>query len=644
MKVPSNSRWTQLNTGNIEGVLNETHNITLSRVGEARLSRKAVALLSGNGDFEEGMAIVYYNGNYIAVTDDWAFEGDLSGGAFTAINGSNGLGPETDAIAFNGYLYVTKSTSLSRWNGTTWNNSLDSYTTGFPHPMCIFDSQPVYKLAVGNANQVETLDTSHNANTTVLTIPANYTITCLAYRNGYLYIGTKEINGGEAAIFIWNGDGAAAQYKVDVGAAWVYAMTPYRGSVAAVTNEGEVLFVSGSSVQQLAAFPVFSTAGARWDQGNAVRGKVYPRGMVAQGDSLYINIEGKCDSGFVSGMKSGVWCYEPKAGLYHMATATSDTWVVDNAITLASSVLTTSATHSLNTGDAVMFSAASGIAGVSSNVLYYAIPVAANTLKIAASLADAFDGNYMTLTGTPTTDTLHYIPNTDNGNEYSATSGAITLTNYLDSGKYKLWDTDILFCSSTKNPAGTTKNIICALTAQKNTGSFTTQRIYTDNVSQTWKSLYLFLNGLLESGEKAVVKYAIADKQPRLISGTWADSSTFNTTDAAARNVLAVGDEFVCVEGQGQGRTAHITAIAQSTGTVSLTLDEAIGSVGVAATGYFTKFKKIGEVTSTRAEPDIARVSANVNSSWVQFKVEMRGFEAGVAMLDVSNSLHSGVV
>ena len=563
MKIPSDNRWTQLNTGNINGVLHETHNMTLTTLGEVRLSRKSVAVLTDNGDFEQVMAIVYYNGNYFVLTDDWAFEGDLSGNTFEAITGGSGMGIESDAIVCYGYVYVTKSTSLSRWNGSTWNNSLDSYTSGYPHVMCVFDSLPTYKLAVANANQIETLDSSHNPNSTVLSLPANYVITCLSYKNGNLYIGTKEINGGEAAIFLWNGDGTNAQYKIDVGASWIYSMTPYRGSVACVTNEGEILMVNGTSLQQLAVFPVYHIQGARWDEGNAVRGKVYPRGMVAQGDTLYINISGKCDSGFVPEMKSGVWCYEPETGLYHLTTPTTDPWTVDVSVTHSSGVFTSSATHNLVLGDTVMFTAASGVSGIASTTLYYVIPVTATTFKIAGTLKDAFDGNNIATIGTVTTDTLHYIRNIDNGNIYEASSGAIALTNYLDNGKYPLWSTDLIYGSNTKNPSGTTKNVLCAMSPQKNNGSFITQHIYTNNVTQVWKSLYAFIQGIEQSGEKITVKYTNTDTVTPLFSGTWATTTVFNTTDRRAMYSIEVGDEMVIVDGSGQGRCVHVTAVIE---------------------------------------------------------------------------------
>lgn len=638
MKIPSNKIWSQFNLGNAEGVLHETHNTNLVTQGEVGLSKKSIALITDSGDYDKTMALVYFNGNYIAITDDWAFEGDLSGNTFEAITGGSGMSASTDAVPFNGYLYVTKDTSLSRWSGSAWNNSLDTYTTGLPHPICVFDSMTTYKLAVGNGYQVETLDTSHNANSTVLSLPQNYIITCLVYRNGYLYIGTKEINGGEAAIFLWNGDGANAQYRIDVGASWVYAMTPYRGTVACVTNEGELLTVNGTSVQQLAVFPVFHKQGVRWDEGNALRGKVYNRGMIAQGDTILVNIEGKCDSGFVPEMKSGVWCFDPRNGLYHLTTPTTNPWTSDNAITHSSGVFTSSATNNILLGDGVLFTAVAGVVGITTNVLYYAIPVTTTTFKIASTLQDAFSGNNINTTGTVTTDTLHYAPNTDNGNTYNASSGAILLTNYLDNGKFVLFSGDFIYGSSTKNPSGTAKNVLCVQSPQRNTGGFSFQRIYTENITEVWKSVYLFIIGLLGSAEKAIVKYSTKNLPSRLVSGTWVNATQFNTTDFTPRNQYVVGDEVEIVDGIGQGRTAHITALSTSDTVCSITVDESYGSAGTALVCYFTKNKKSLEITSVRENEYFAKAPFDVKNNWVEVSVELRGYEPVIPAIELTNS------
>ena len=57
-----------------------------------------------------------------------------------------------------------------------------------------------------------------------MTLPAQYIVTTLAYRNGYLYVGTKNIYGDEAKVFIWDGATANADYEVPIGGSWVFSL------------------------------------------------------------------------------------------------------------------------------------------------------------------------------------------------------------------------------------------------------------------------------------------------------------------------------------------------------------------------------------------------------------------------------------
>jgi len=647
MKIPQNHRWTQTNDGNIHGVLHETHNMNFDRAGDAILSRKSLALVdSSTSGLSDIMAIVYFDGDYILITDDKVFRGDLSAPNFTQVSSSPTLGTVSDGIACFSRLYVSDTTALAYMAaGGAWTTGIGSLTSTYPHPLAVFDFLPDYKLAVGDGYQVRCYDSSGNAYATVLALPQNYIATSLAYRNGFLFVATKEINGGEAAVFMWNGDGTDAQYKVDVGAAWIYSIAPYRGSVACVTNEGELLLINGASVQHLAAFPVYYAAGAQWDTNNATRGKVYQRGMTVLGDLIYININGSVDNGEVPQMKTGIWCFDPAVGLYHHASPTTDLLVRDSGFTVSSSTITTSATHNLERGDAVTFSSVSGITGISNNTIYYAIPQASNTFSLAACLEDTIEGLPMTISGTRTTDILNYGPNTDYGQMNGNASGAIVVSNYLDAPD-KLFASNIIFSSEVETPGGTSRNVLCVLTQRYNRGCLSTQRIYTNNINETWKSVYTYVSGLLGPTEKGVVKSLSEDRvstPTRPIAGTWATTTTIVTTDFYPRNITQVGDEVQILDGYGQGKTAHVTAIETSATTTSLTLDEAIGTVG-SCTFRLTGFTKIGEIAYGRPHEDWHRSTIDTKKSWVQVKVELRGYEPSVPMLELTNTADKSAV
>lgn len=642
MKIPSNNQWTQLNDGDIFGVLHETQNINFDRQGTAKLAKKTAAVYDSGEDADFGllMATAYFSGDYYFVTDEKVFSGDFQGGGISEVAGGPTVSVRGDAVVYDSKLYVTIDDQLTKWAALSWTvTGLYALTSGVPHPMCIFDSNPTYKLAIGNGSTVAVLNTSLSAGQ-ALTLPDQARVTSLAYRNGFLYVGTRDLKGGEASLYIWNGDSGNANYSIPVGASYIYAVVPYRGTVALITNEGELLAVEGTGVRRLGALPIFYKQGARWEEFSASNGKVNKNGMTVIGDNIYINVNGKVDVGAVDGMKSGIWCYDPAVGLYHMASFSTDKVVSDSGVTQSSSVLTTSAAHNLKLGDAVTFSSVSGITGISDDVIYYAIPVTTTTLKIAGSLANAFAGENMTLSGTATTDTIHYAPNTDYGDLAQTESGAISVTHYIEP-QWNFYNSELYFGYNAGNNSGTDTDCLGMLMDSWNVGSITTQSIFAKNVTEVWSQWVLFLKGILGSTEKLIIKYRSENRQSfpsKQVSVTWTDSDTFTCTDNAVYNLIEADDEVVFYDGYGQGRTAHVTSVSFASGTATVNIDESIGNATDTATVIFSGFKKIQEFDYTRENPSfVAADLGGRKDTLIQLKVEMRGYEPEILVTDLQS-------
>lgn len=651
MDIPNNNSWTQTNNGFISGVLHSSHNLNFDMVGEARLSKKAIALIdSTTADFGEVMSISYFNSYYYLVTDDHVFKGNLTDGSFSAVASSPTLTTGTDSVVCYSRLYVSDTTTLAYYNGSAWTTGIGSISSSYPHPLAVFDSQPTYKLAVGNGSEVQLYNSSGTASGTVLSLPSNFVATSIAYRNGYLYIATKETSGNEAAVFVWNGESTDADYKIDAGAAWVYSITPYRSSVVAVTNEGELLLISGSSTQKLAAFPVYSTPGARWETGDAVRGKVYPRAMVAIGDNIYINISGRVDIGSCPEMRSGVWCYDPNIGLYHYASPTTNLLKrhsSSDGLSISGSEFTTPSSHGLQTGDTILFFTTSSLVGVESDVNYFAIVTATNKLKLATTREDAFNGDSITITGSVgVLDIMAYSSCADYGQTTNADSGAVAVNNYLDSPS-GLFESDIIFASELKNQSGTEVDVLCTLTQKRNIGSFTTQRIYTSGTSDSWKAVYAFINGVRGTNESVIIRTKEEHKQhfpTKEIVGSWVNSNTFNTTDKTLRNSLESGLCAEFVSGYGQGQYANVTDFSTSLETTTIVFDENYGVAGQSSTIRLDNFYKKGEIESGNITAGQASAVIGKQSAWEQIMVELRGFEPSVAKLKVSSVTSKNVL
>jgi len=646
MKIPSNKIWTQLNQGEVTGILNETQNISLDTIGQLKLARRPVAITSSTTDanLNDVVALTYFDNNYIAITDDALFKGGLTGAPWSQeVDFTPATSTNSDAITYNNRLVVTTNSNVADWDGNVDDNySLESLTSGVPHPMAIFDSLPTYKLAVGNGNTVKILDTSYVASSTVLTLASQFIVTTLAYRSGFLYVGTKTKDGTEARVFIWNGDGASAQYEVPVGCEWVYSVVPYGESVAAVTSNGQILQISGTTATLLAAFPVYYAPNALWQGSTNGVPKVYHRGMVAYGQSLYINIEGDLDTGFLPSMKSGLWVFDPDAGLYHMATASSDTLVRDGSLSVADSVITTSATHYLKDGDAVQFFSVSGLSGVDANYVYYVKVISATSIKLALSRKALAAEKYVTITGTAgASDRLFYFPNRDNGSQ-DARAGAICLSSINETAKESV-SSEVLWGARTHSEDGTVVYTVNVFHDSNTVGSFTTQRVYSDNIEQAWKEAYTFMDGIVTDNDSIVVKaQSKAGTKPILLSGVWSATNVINTNTTAQSSAwsdIEIGDELVLYNGKGQGKTVHVTAVEAGALVYQITIDEDYGVVNDLIEFYRTDFKKIGEYSKDNKESKefIKNSLLGITSAWVKIKIEMRGAGVAVNQLELSN-------
>ena len=643
MKIPSNRKWTQTNKGDIFGILHESYNLTFDN-GKLRVSRKAFNRWNSGDDANLGyiLGISYYSGQYFVLTDDNAFSVDFGGTTTTERTLTTDVGLNSDIQVVYSRAYITTNDNVDYWDGSL-TTDVEALTAGVPHPMTVFDSFTTYKLAIGNGNLVHTVASDHT-NGTALTLPAQYQVTTLAYRNGYLYVGTKHTNGGEAKIFIWDGNTANANFEVPTGASWVYSIIPYMGSVAYITNQGQLMSLSGNTPIQLASLPVFSHADAIWDDGTNVPyiGKVMHRGMVAVGNLIYLNINGTVDSGFIPEMKHGLWVFDPDVGLYHRSAHSLDRSVVEIPSNLASSVLTL-ATHNLKTGDLLIFRAIGSLTGVQLATRYYVKVESTTTVKLAISRKALQNGDYVTLGGSIGVASVSYTPNTDWGGGYSEYQGAISLIN-PEEPVFKGWESQVIWGSRIDDFSGTAFYSVNGFTDAWNIGRLTTQRIYSDNITSVWQKLFTFIDGVHLDNEKVIVKYKTSNFHgypTTVYRGTWATATTITSVasfqDENEWADLEVGDELTIVNGTGRGYTTHITAIAVNGTDYTITIDESIGTATNSLDFYADKFKKLQTFTNARATKEFMETQVNAKSAWIQFKIELRGYEPELEMLDLVN-------
>lgn len=648
-KLPTNRRWSITNSGEVFGTLYTTRNVSFDDEGAVTLSRKATSLYSSadDADFALPLAIEYFNSKYYVLTSDGLFS--ISNAlAIAQVDSSPTTSVGSDAVVWQGRLYVTADTSLSYMAANeSWTNSVGSLslTTAKPHPLAVFENKNA--LAVANGNVVYLLNTSHSTIQT-LTIPSDYEITTLRWRGFVLYIGTRTTNGNEAKLFLWNGSGSEAQQAYGAGSNWIFALEDYSASIVAVTNAGQILRFNGGGFDPLDNFPVYHSPYV-WSSGSR---KVCNRGVRADGDVLYINIQGTVarpltvgattisDGFYLPNQPSGVWCFDPKVGLYPRNLSTTDPLSLVAVSSVSDSTLTLASSHNLTVGEPVHVDENGSITGIADDTTYYAIPVAATTLKLAASPADAQDGTHITLAGTAGSAVVRIMAyqHFGEGTALEAAAGALQVTQ-ADSGSPQIFPEIVNTPYIWGFGAFDGSHHLNCLTLGKNVGSITLNRLWASGRKAAFNAIEAKHSLLVRTGDALTVRTATRERlglpTPPL-AGTFSNTNTIGS-DATALNQVRKGDQLTILAGPGAGTTYSIT---KRSGAECVLSGEVPGASSAATVVFLVR-----AMDGTRIELDgtdgfscfhVGKVAVSL-----QAEIEMRGHDVRIDEVEIINKPHS---
>lgn len=199
---------------------------------------------------------------------------------------------------------------------------------------------------------------------------------------------------------------------------------------------------------------------------------------------------------------------------------------------------------------------------------------------------------------------------------YSASAGGFLVggfynNNNVNSDRSAIWILDT-FTSTTANR-----------------GYFITQFIPSNEVRDFWDSLWVRFNKFITATNRIVVKAkgvrSLRSASFALeVSITWVDATSFTVTLGATDDPLAVGDEVEVINGVNSGTLSHILTIVGNHAAVqTITIDETLTASTNSARARFDRWKKLGVISSTSKYED--NVNVGIDSSFIQFKVEMRG-------------------
>ena len=249
--IPSKQtrRWIADLDSDIFGNLIRVRNLDFNKKGYLSLAGKpnCVYTEAEDVDFQTPIVIVSNNLNYHVITSDQAYEIDFVGTTpgVTQMTGGNppDFGFDSDAVVFNGSApHVSGGTEIGSWSGSTWTQRYSSLDSDWPHPLAVSEHQQY--LAVGDGNRVRLLNTSYVLQTTA-TLPSEQIVTWIRWKGNLLYIGTRNIYGGEGRLYVWNGSGTAANAGYGVGSEWCMSGTLYEDTIVVASISGQLLRFTG---------------------------------------------------------------------------------------------------------------------------------------------------------------------------------------------------------------------------------------------------------------------------------------------------------------------------------------------------------------------------------------------------------------
>lgn len=665
ISVPSElGKWSIANLGDIFGSLFTTRNVHFDD-GHLNLSPKAASLFSShvNVDFGLLMAALFFENDYLLVTDQEVWE-LRSGLNMVCISDGESNAPHpngaSDAVVWQERAYVSSDTStdVRYWNGTAWTNpSISLSETSKPHPLAVMGNFSGGHLVVGETNTVRRYDTSHSLIVT-LTLNANYEVTKLLYRQNYLYIMTRAIDGGEAKCFVWNGSGTSAQQEYGCGSNWIFSACEYGNGFAIVTNKGQVLKWNGAGFDTenpMAEFPVANSP-YQWNStvDSSPVGKVQMNGMKANGKRLYINVDGSVanytrlgnsansNSFYLPNQPSGIWCYDPAVGLYPRNLSTSDGYTVYVPSNPAGNEFTLDSDAKFVTGEPVYVADQGSLTGLIEGVTYFAIVTGGDTIKLADTRADAFAGNDIDVGGTAGDAEFYALDYDQYGEEYgfSVDAGAMCIV-VAEAGSPgnipSLFKTPYIWGFQTATDDATH---LCALTLGSNVGSFTLPRVFSLNLGESWGKMGIRILNLFSPTDKIVIKTRQKDKQDYPtppFEGTFSNETTIGSGDGG-RELIEEGEEVNILTGAGAGLSSHIKEKNGDEYLLEDTYPHAVAADAIVFNVENWERKQVVDIETESISSGYVEVGFDKPSQWMQAKIEMRGFGLKIPQLLIDNA------
>lgn len=672
IKFPTTENWTQQNESDrlrftSDASLAGSKNINLDEKGYVKLSPRAIKLIDEADDGTFGVPVGFAKvdtGSFlVGTTADATFNIAISSTALTKTENTGTSNPtmtdDSHTVVFNDLFLASTATAvlsraLSTTASATWTSRITGLTSGKRHYMEVFESKNT--LCVTDGNTIKHYNASYADTPTDLTIPADYEAIGLAYNNESMAVITRPASTStntNSYFFIWDGVSANANKGYDTGADAVIAVAPYKSSFMILTRKLELLYFNGGGFEKVGQFPayltdrVLSTATTNLSFGDI---------MVQDGDDLLINMSfvfnafGKRNERHHNRTLAGVWCFNPKIGLYHKYSQSQSTVtlfeVTDANLDISTDIFTVSSGTLPATGNPVIFSNNDSTVptGISLNEMYFLIKLSATTFKLATTKQNAIDSVAIDITakGTGGTNSFHIYNIVDFGINYATDPGAV-FTIGDTANVYK----GVLIGGEVYNTSLVNKDSISyTVPLLENRGYIILPKIYSNEITDVNKNLIVRFRPLETTQDKIVVKARNRDlvglpitnaTNASATDATWTSSTElYATIDLSnAKTHLDAGNdlEIEIISGAGSGCTAQIDSISTDDDlTYSIVLKEEVVGASAGLKCYFVidNWEQLTIATSDNNLDGYIEAVYGKASKFTQYKLELRGYETTI--------------
>lgn len=645
-------KYTQLNSGDFDGDIYLSKNITFDNPGYIGLEKRtrdlvdsAIATWLTNNPYEPIQRIVncdltkaiwvmgtnllgYINSSFQLVQDTTSNSPVMNSNTGDMIGWDANC--TVSATAIGQCLFVAGDTTsqIEYYDGTTWR-TLTGFTVVQPNRLAVFEN--LAALAVGGGNMVQLVSNGGGSGTMqlgiTLVLPVNFVVTTMDWNNNLLYIGVLDKNNKEAGVFTWDGSSALANNYYPVKAKQVLALRRYDSNgVIALTSIGQLVrvdtLVTLSEDNEIAHLPIYNLEKDWIGDSDSVLWNlpVLHGAMAVDKYRIFIGVNGQYSTPqngansdyFENNFISGVWCYDPAVGLYHKysvdgAPRTLTGTIATSSVNLTTGTITLPASNCPATGTPVFYDDGDNgngmwIGGINYDTRYYAIQIAANQIQLASSYANALAGIPIIPTSQGNSSQfLVYCPVNGYGGINQIVT-AIMVLKQVATADGLLPPTSeatrlLLGSLITKTTYGTQNaGIHAPESKQENRGYFVTTMALSADVTDNFQKVFLKFIPLVNEYDAIIVKYrafntSLYGNKIYTVSqpGIWSGANTFTVDDPYIVSSLVIGYEVEIINGDGAGYLAHITNVSSPVnGVYTVTIDEKPRNITVGNSFFFT--------------------------------------------------------